>query len=307
MKTFILIPAILILTFKFSISQTNIYHPFPEADAIWIGTSWYNDGGSGPCVVDDDYNLYIAGDTTIGIYTYHKLYRNGYISANCPPPGHYYFGQYWAAFRQDIANKKVYLFLNGIDSLAYDFNLNEGDTLPLTCVGGFSDNHVESIDSLLIGSKYHKRFWISSGGSINYTALIEGIGTTLGAFASVNTPFEAGDDLWCARINDEIVWTSSPEYACSLTLVQENIITENKTVISPNPFQLITTIRTDQILVNANLSVYNSFGHNVIQINKIFGQTITLNRDNLPCGLYFSILTQNGKILKVDKLIITDN
>lgn len=292
------------MTFRLSMSQINVYHPFPESNAIWIGTSWHMPGGA-PCTIDDDYNLFISDDTAIGIYTYHKLYKNGLIRSLCPPPGsYYYFGQYWAAFRQEISNKKVYLYLNGVDALAYDFNLNAGDTLPLSCLGGFSDNHVESIDSVLIGSEYHKRFWISGGASTNYTALIEGIGTTLGAFASINTPFEFGDDLWCVRINDETAWTSSTGNECGLTSVTDKTITENQTLISPNPFSMFTTIRTDKVLNNANLSVYNSYGNKVVHINNICGQTITLNRGNLPCGLYFSILTEDEKILKVDKLII---
>ena len=36
------------------------------------------------------------------------------------------------------------------------------------------------------------------------------------------------------------------------------------------------------------------------------GQTITLNRDNLPNGIYFLQMTQENKIIATEKLIITD-
>lgn len=289
--------------FKFSNGQTNVYHPFPEANAIWVGTYWYNVGGSGPCVVDDDYNIYIEGDTTIGIYTYHKLYKNGYISSLCPPPGYYYYGQYWGAFRQDIPARKVYLYESGKDTLAYDFNLNVGDTLPATsCLYTGFTYIVQSIDSTLIGSEYHKRFWLNN----NYAALIEGIGTTLGAFAPIVPFFESGNDLWCVRRNNQIDWTSSPGYECSLTSISEYSATEKQISIFPNPFSLATTIQTNINLINVTLTIFDTYGNQVKQVKSLTGQKIILQRDNLPNGLYFIHLTQDSKIIETNKLIIVD-
>jgi len=281
--------------------QTNIYHPFPEANTIWVGTYWYNVSGSGPCVVDDDYNLYIDGDTTIGIYTYHKLYKNGYISSNCPPPGYAYYRQYWSAFRQDNPTRRIYLFNNGTDMLAYDFNLNVGDTLPATsCLYSGYENIVQSIDSTLIGSEYHKRFWLNN----NYSALIEGIGTTLGAFAQIVPFFESGNELWCVWKNNQIDWTSSPGNACSLTSMSDHPGIENQIIISPNPFSSSTTIQTNKKLINATLTIFNSFGQQVKQIKYLSGQEILLHRDNLSNGFYFIRLSQDSKTVGTGKLII---
>lgn len=303
MKKSLLILAILILAFKFSNSQTNVYHPFPEANAIWVGTYWYNVGGSGPCIVDDDYNLYIDGDTTIGIYTYLKLYKNGYISSNCPPPGYYYYRQYWGSFRQDIPARKVYLFENGNETLAYDFNLNVGDTLPATsCLYFGYENIVQSIDSTLIGSEYHKRFWLKN----NYAALIEGIGTTLGAFAPIVPFFESGNDLWCVRRNNQIQWTSSPGNECSLTSISEYSSTEKEILITPNPFSLSTTIQTNNNLLNATLTIFDPLGEQVKQIKSLSGQKIILHRDNLPNGIYFIRLSQDSKTIGTGRLLIID-
>lgn len=284
-------------------SQTNVYHPFSDSNTIWIGTSWYNDGGTGPCVVTNDYNLYISGDTTIGIYSYHKLYRNGYISSfMCPPPGYYYYGVYAGAFRQDNANKKIYLFENGTDTLAYDFNLNVGDTLHWTCLSTGYNNYIQSIDSVLIRSQYHKRFWLND----NYAALIEGIGSTLGAFARIAPAFESGEDLWCIRINNQTAWTSSQVNKCSLTSITENSIVENQILISKNPFSTETTLSSISNLKNVALTVYNSSGQQVKQMKNISGQTITLHRENLLIGLYFIRLTQDNKVIMTGKLVITD-
>ncbi|MBE0663497.1 MAG: T9SS type A sorting domain-containing protein [Bacteroidales bacterium] len=76
--------------------------------------------------------------------------------------------------------------------------------------------------------------------------------------------------------------------------------------IFPNPFNNQTTLQTDNILKNATLSVYNCFGQTIKKIRNISGQTITINRDNLPSGVYFIRLTQDNKIIATNKLIIAD-
>jgi len=85
-------------------------------------------------------------------------------------------------------------------------------------------------------------------------------------------------------------------------IAQENLIS-----ISPNPFCSLTTLQTDNPLRNATLTVYNCFGQTVKQIKNISGQTVILSRDNLASGLYFVRLTQDSKVIAVDKLVITDN
>jgi len=263
MKKSILILVVLVMTFKFSNGQTNVYHPFPESDAIWVGTNWYMVDGS-LTIVDDDYNLYIGGDTTIGTYTYHKLYQNGFVSSIGPPDGYYYYGLYRSSFRQDVAKRKVYLFENGSDTVAYDFNLNIGDTLPITCLYVGFTNIVQSIDSVLVSSQYHKRYWLD-----NNSALIEGIGTTFGAFAPIAPAFESGNDLWCIRINNQIAWTSLEGHECRLTSIRENPLPENRLIISPNPFSLSTILQTNQTLINATIAIYDSYGLQVKEIKSI--------------------------------------
>lgn len=81
-----------------------------------------------------------------------------------------------------------------------------------------------------------------------------------------------------------------------------------KTEVSvfPNPFTSQTTLQTDNRFKNATLTVYNSYGQTVKQINNLAGQTITFNRDNLPSGLYFVRLTENSEVPVTEKLVITD-
>jgi hypothetical protein len=82
----------------------------------------------------------------------------------------------------------------------------------------------------------------------------------------------------------------------------------NKNIFSifPNPFISSTTIQTIGSLKNATLIIYNSYGQTLKQVKNISGQTVSLSRDKLPSGLYFIRLTEENKIIAVEKLIITD-
>ncbi|MCF8239550.1 MAG: T9SS type A sorting domain-containing protein [Saprospiraceae bacterium] len=80
----------------------------------------------------------------------------------------------------------------------------------------------------------------------------------------------------------------------------------NSLIIFPNPFSTQTTLQTDKPLHNATLTVGNCFGETVLQMKYISNQTIIFNRDNLPSGQYFVRLTEENKIIAVDKLVITD-
>lgn len=90
-----------------------------------------------------------------------------------------------------------------------------------------------------------------------------------------------------------------------LGIDESNIIEFIK--ISPNPFLIETSLKTNKNIKEATLSVYNSYGQQVKQIKNISGQTITLHRDNLPSGIYLvRLTTQDNKILTTNKLVITD-
>jgi hypothetical protein len=41
-------------------------------------------------------------------------------------------------------------------------------------------------------------------------------------------------------------------------------------------------------------------------MTNIYGQTFTFQSENLPSGLYYINLLQNGQVILIDKLVITD-
>jgi hypothetical protein len=292
------------LSFNKSNCQTNVYYPFPDDDAVWVGREWHYVGN---CKVLDDNNLFISGDTIIGPYTYHKLLKNGFMwSPLCPnPPGYYYFGQYWGAFRQEIANKKVYLNIGGVDTLAYDFNLNIGDTM-ISCIEGYNNLTIYSIDSILIDNSYRKAYWVATVDSSVFTWIIEGIGSQQGAFSPPFYWDEYGNELYCVKVNGQTIYPPVPGYICSLVSIEESNHVENELLVYPNPFSEMATIQTKNYLMNATLSMFNSFGELVKEMRNISGQTILLQRNNLPHGLYYILLLQNNKVIKTSKIIISD-
>ncbi len=298
-KTLILVILSLIITTAFC--QTNKYRPFPESNAIWDQTTW--SAVDGCCEIWDDQSLYISGDTTIGPYTYHKLYLNGYTSESCfecgnPFPPYYHIGDYWGAYRQDTLNKRVYLY-QGKDTLAYDFNLNVGDQIH-SCLN-YCGNSVHSIDSVLVGNKYTKRFWLSCDGQTDYVALIEGIGSTYGAFALLVFPFESGSTLYCVKENNQTVWPSDTTYGCALITMVDELNIKPRIFIYPNPATEIITVELSLTPTNSQLSIINLNGEEVL-IRSLIKLKTQIDISNLPSGVYFVRLI-NDKTVEVGKFI----
>lgn len=306
---------ILLLTAFISLTttqgQTNVYQPFPEDSASWVFDVW-NSLSEGY-----DYSeIYkMKGDTIINSTSYNKIYIQTlkfYYIQYPPNPivGYNNFSteRYWGGIRQDSINKKVYLMLPKMksDTLLFDFNLIKGDTLPPSYLNNQSGlNIVSGIDSILIGSKYHKRFNFYKSPGIWVDSFIEGVGSWVGLDRIYQT-FEGGSDLACFNENS-VGGTYIGECVIEpFTVSIHNIDITLNFKISPNPFNNETLLKTDKTLKNASLTISNSIGQQVKRTDNISGQSIIIDRGNLPSGLYIVQLTQDSKILMIDKIIITD-
>ncbi|MCF8278303.1 MAG: T9SS type A sorting domain-containing protein [Flavobacteriales bacterium] len=163
-------------------------------------------------------------------------------------------------------NKKVYFKQHSSvsDTLLYDFDLSIGDTLPPTLINDPSNetNVVSSIDSILIGNDYHKRFGISLGYDSNYVDLIEGIGNSFGLMGLLVPPFERGTYLYCVTIDGETVYPDS-SYDCPLLLtgIEEDYPSLRiQPKIYPNPstgYVNIEATGSDQWMT---VKLYNTLG-----------------------------------------------
>lgn len=92
-----------------------------------------------------------------------------------------------------------------------------------------------------------------------------------------------------------------------------NVVTEinvegldSKINVYPNPFSAETTFRTKDNLKNARLGIYNTLGQEIKSVENISGEEYKLSRNDLQSGIYFYRLTQDDKIISMNKLVITD-
>lgn len=90
------------------------------------------------------------------------------------------------------------------------------------------------------------------------------------------------------------------------TLAVDERSTETQISIYPNPCSSSTTIQTNGLLKNAGLTIINAFGQSLKHIANISGNSVSLSRDDLPSGLYFIQLTEENKVIAVEKFIISD-
>lgn len=112
--------------------------------------------------------------------------------------------------------------------------------------------------------------------------------------------------------NEYYMWYETA-YGFGLATSNDNFLLTNDITnsteifnIYPNPLFSSTTLKANKFLKNATLTVYNCFGQIVTELKNISGHTITLSRDNLPSGIFFIQLTEDNRIITMQKIIITD-
>jgi len=284
--------------------QTSVYHPFPDSNAVWNYRFQMNCFANGNA--DETYSIMLTSDTLINNVTYRKLtipYVQSMSTGTC---GGYTSG-YKGAIRQDSSTKTVYIVppSNNTEQLLYDFTLQVGDT-----VSGYIENSigsldtVQSIDSILVGNTYRKRWEINNCYGIY---LIEGIGSTYGLIEpSPGCVTDLADySLTCFNQENQ---TLLPDTNTSCLLIS-SLYSLKKPIIDvsfyPNPFANQTTIKTNKNLKNASLIIKNYQGQTVLLLENINGKTVMLNRNGLSTGIYLVSLTQNKELIGTYRLVVT--
>ena len=294
-----------ILLFQFSVlhSQTNIYHPFPETNAIWGGHYW-----PGMIKCGEHYSYTIAGDTVIGNQTYHQL-SIPYVDSYGPCTVNHSAG-YNGCYRQDVAARKVYYIAPGdvTEELLYDFTLEVGDTIHefsrFNCTQ--PTDTISLIDSMLIGTNYRK-VWHFGEFPISNT-IIEGIGYVSGILEGCATSMPDGPFyvLDCFQQNGITLYPDAATPCQLVNSVDEPSMASIQLTFYPNPFSSSATLQFNRSVVNATITIYNCVGQQIRQIKNISGKTIILNRDNLSVGLYYISICEKGKLPATNVLEVID-
>jgi hypothetical protein len=299
---------LLIIILLFSLSskgQTSVYHPFPDSNGIW-NMDFYLWAGCWP--VSDLYQSYsyvLSGDTIINAVTYHKL-NIPFVQTTCSG---FHTAGYQGCIRQDTSIKKVFFISPNetTEELLYDFNLQVGDTVHgvIQSWTGQLDT-VVSIDSVLIGSDYRKRWLINPPYNVY---IIEGIGSTYGVIEPspgyvTDLP---GIAITCFKQDGQTLFPDAST-SCNVILSVENIPGDNFSVsFSPNPFHASATlsIHGNSVIKGAELNFFNSVGETIFTQN-ITGQSWVIERKNLPSGIYFYRLLNESKteIIATGKFVI---
>lgn len=291
-------------------AQTNVYHPFPDSNAVWRETISGNGSSS---YFTTELEKYIHGDTVIAGRNYHKIFETGcyseYSIPNFSLVQSYYFYDVLAGFIREDSTHNVYAYEQSftMDELLYDFNLQLGDTLP------FSYNHsngltltVTGIDSMYDGSSYRKRMNISCPdlGYTDYVALIEGIGSTFGLFTPLEPPFEYAGMLHCFMQNDSVRFTDNSFRACEwVSGIGENEESRSAVTVCPNPVSRYAVFRTSDEFLNAELKIFSATGMPVL--SRILESSSTpVSFDAVPAGLYFFSVTSEHGRQRTGKIVV---
>ncbi len=193
------------LILEFGIINSQAYAPFPDSNAFWNEFQYHQ----GQCDPPDycKYTYYLQGDTILNSQLYHKIYSNDSYSIS-------YVGGI-----QEI-DKIVSFFDRDCSApvLLYDFGLNVGDSIPLSCMLCDEEEplymKVNSIDSVLIGDmSYRKRINFDYGPSQSW---IEGIGSVSGLLYPYYSCFTCicGLELVCFEQNNIVLYQNENNVSC---------------------------------------------------------------------------------------------
>jgi len=302
-RLFVLIAVTLTITAK---SQTSVYHPFPDSNAIW-SCSGTCDGIM--CCCRNLYTYIMSGHDSINGKLYSRLMT--YRQADVYYPSclyHYTMSDSGILFiRQDTALKTIWTYDSTyhIESVLYNFNLNVGDTLDTSKVSwGLINPYpfiISSIDSVCINGNYRKRYNYSSGRSwcsaFKDSSIIEGIGSISG-FREPPSCLICGTNALDEFIQNNHVFYAFNGAVCqdSLNGISETKI-KNEISIFPNPFHSTAKLQLTSEFENAGLIVYNVLGEKIKEL-KISSQSTVISGNGLREGIYFfKVINSFGQLL----------
>lgn len=292
-------------------AQFSVYHPFPDSTAFWNiwsqGCCANNCPGPfiNPVLQDFLYTYEMNGDTAINGLTYHKMYYSGSGHEYCSMGGtlnvwNFFNNEYKGGFRQDTALRQVFFILANETSecLLYDFNLSVGDTFVSGCSWPGDCAEVISIDSVLTGSHYRKRFNLNTNPPYS---LIEGIGSTSGLFEPL-CPFEYFGELKCFSQDGQILYANGPGVCNNYAGFQ---IADHSVSFTahPNPFHHSLNVNVFDDLKDGQWVLLNSMGM-VIRQDKINNRNFNIHNEHYAPGLYFLQIFKDGQLSGVRQIVI---
>lgn len=282
-----------LLVLQMSLTAQEII-PIPvDTTSVWRVERYYNDEW---CVYHYNSIYYINGTEVKNGKEYYKVYEEGHhwkTSVNpqypCIGDGNNYSGVYRGGIRTE--NGKIYGYVAWESpDLLMDFLLGVGDTLFIAN----SDYYIiNSIDSVLVGNDYRKKFHLSS--YWNSTWWIEGVGHQGGLFESMDW-FESGSTLICYGENYIPIFGN---LNCDITVGQEEKYKDAPSIQAfPNPTKGILDVRLSNIEAGVLSYVLTDiYGKTIInhQVTSLKAENYQLDIKECRAGIYLlTIILNNG-------------
>jgi Secretion system C-terminal sorting domain len=268
------------------VAQT--YVPFPDSNATWNVVDAFKDFGN--LTNYRNYKFQMMGDTTIQQQNYHKIYetfsQTRYVGGIRETPQKEIF------FRADTASQ---------DLLLYKFGLNVGDSARIYRLGQWVSIRTLSIDSVLVGNRFRKRYTMTTPQSIPREQWIEGIGSVKGLFFPLWwLEFENSYQLYCFELNGQLVYQSSNALfwnRCYNVFIWGTDELSVDVTVQPNPVSHFLQFSWTGLAQDAlSLKIYNTAGQMLLR--QPVQSNVPISVETLPNGLYLYELThQNAKKL----------
>lgn len=258
-----------------------------------------------PCWTQGNYVVEIVGDTVISGFEYKKLIYHGIQlemminpvpgQAICSPP--VTFSLPYALLRQDGLKLYKYELNEQMDTLLYDFELEIGDSLPMTFNNLSNSITVDSISFLQVGNESRKVFHLSDN-SDQIHFLIEGIGHEKGLIGPMQ-PFEFFESvLICYQMND-VTYYSNPMELCEMNVGIESIDSDSKFSVFPNPSHASISIQgLNSLNELVSISICDASGRIVFTqfgVNTSADENLILDISNFQVGFYILAVTAGDK------------
>ncbi len=243
----------------------------------------------------DDFNYYIKNDTNIIGFDYHHIFKRGYRSfENSSTQYDLYFDESANFYIRQEGNSIRYFSVNtNSDLLLASYNYNVGDSLRGVVFQDYLNDTIQKIDSILVNSSYHKRFYIDS---INGPIITEGIGHQLNVDSnSGEFLVQLGEGIGfaymihCYGQNNTPYWDYQGNGGNCMINIGVNLNSEDTFQIYPIPaFDFI----------NLQSTYKKPFQYKIYNLNGLLidkGQAIKINISNLSSGLYIlEVIDENS-------------
>ncbi len=274
------------------------YHPMLH-NSTWLLYDWTSHG-----LPSEERMIEQAEDIVVGSHTYKK-----YID-QFPSYDSYSNLLHTVYLREDVAERKVYKIVDGVDLLLYDFNLENGST-----IYQYGNTFTATVDYTIVNNGSRKRITLKSieeyCGERLTQVWIEGVGSNKHPFypdySMYNVCSASGGMMVftkCSFQNGEHIF-GNPDCASLMPLgIGESDMLSDNISVAPNPFVSELAIESAIAFNNASLKLYNAVGQLVREINNFSGQRIILNREDLSSGLYLMQLFEKGKLVKSSKVMV---